>query len=201
MGIIAALQYEKVDVDVAVNGDMERDGSNEAGEERGLEESTAITSMIIACVGMAVSYAALLTSVKREYLHTFMSTKTCNEMSQDLFTKNERDEERFEIFSCNRHKWEYKIGLDVKTWVNERLPVWLEEEPEWFNNQKRSIVPDEFVTDPDILVRLRTKNVRAIIEQRRRSSVGLVFVPGEGGGEAANSGECTRDQQGLKGDM
>jgi hypothetical protein len=164
-------------------------GADEAGgEERGLEESTVVTSMIIACVGMVVSYVALLTSVKKEYLHTFLSTTTGSESQQEFFTNNEEDEERFEIFGSNRHKWDYKIGSDVKAWVNERLPVWLEEEPEWFNDQKRSIIPDDFVTDPAILVRLRTKNVKAIIEQRRRSSIGLIFAPGGDGGGVEEEG-------------
>ena len=192
MGIIAAMQYEreKAGVDVMYNitviEDMEGVGADEAGgEERGLEESTVVICMIIACVGMVVSYLTLLTSVKKEYLHTFMSTKTSNKQQQDIFTKNEGDEERYGIFMCNRHKWEHTIGSNVKTWLNERLPVWLEEEHVWFNDQRRSIIPDDYVTDPAILVRLRTNNVQAIIEQRRRSSVGLVFVPGGGwrGGE------------------
>ena len=87
----------------------------------------------------------------------------------------------------NRHKWEYKIGAEVKAWINERLPLWLEEPPEWFDDYKRSIIPDDFVTDPEILVRLRTNNVKKIIEQRRRSSLGDIFATqtagGDGGGE------------------
>ena len=195
MGVVAALQYEKAGVDVFMNRDLEEEGGNEGGgEESGLEESTVVTSMIVACAGMLVSYVFLLSSIKKEYLHTFVSTKTGNEQSQDVFTKNEEDEERFQILNDNRHKWEYKIGIDVKAWIDERLPVWLEEEPEWFNDQKRSRIPDDFVTDPDILVRLRTKNVKEIIEQRRRNSVGLMFVPeGEGGVEEEEEEEEERD--------
>jgi hypothetical protein len=142
-----------------------------------------------ACAGMVVSYTTLLVSMKREYLHTFISTKTGNESAQEVFTKNEEDEERFRIFEGNRHRWEHKIGAKVKAWINERLPLWLEEPPEWFNDHKRSIIPDDFVTDPEILVRLRTNNVKKIIEQRRRSSLGEIFatqtetVGGDGGGE------------------
>ena len=182
MGIVAALQYEKVGVNGIVNGDVEEEGVNE-GEERGLEKDTVVTSMIIACVGIVTSYATLLISIKRKFLNTFLSTKTSNEISQEYFTKNEGDEERFEVLADNRYKWEYKIGPDVRAWIDERLPVWLEEEPEWFNDQRRSIIPDDFVTDLAILARLRTKNVEAIIEQRRRSSLGLIFVPGGDVGE------------------
>ncbi|GMI48419.1 hypothetical protein TrCOL_g4150 [Triparma columacea] len=200
MGVVAALQYEKVVDDVISSPnstflnstfleDVELGEDNQivGGEESGLEESTVVTSMIFVCAGVVVSYVTLLVSVKREYLHTFISTKTSNESMQELFTKNEEDEKRFWIFSTNRHKWEDKIGAKVKAWINERLPLWLEEPPEWFNDQKRSIIPDDFVTDPEILVRLRTNNVNKIIEQRRRSSLGDIFATqtagGDGGGE------------------
>ncbi|GMI40269.1 hypothetical protein TrCOL_g11552 [Triparma columacea] len=195
MGVVAALQYEKVVDDVISSPnstfveDVELGEDNQivGGEESGLEKSTVVTIMVLACAGMVVSYATLLVSVKREYLHTFISTKTGNEIAQELFTKNEDDEQRFWIVAKNRHKWEHKIGKEVKAWINEKLPLWLEEPPEWFNDHRRSVIPDDFVTDPEILVRLRTNNVKKIIEQRRRSSLGEIFATqtagGDGGGE------------------
>jgi hypothetical protein len=182
MGVVAALQYEKVVDDVITDEEVELGEDNQqlGGEVSGLEESTVVTIMVSACAGMVVSYASLLVSVKREYLHTFISTKTGNESVQEVFTKNEEDEQRFSIFGFNKHKWEHNIGKEVKAWVNERLPLWLEEPPEWFNDQRRSIIcniiPDDFVADPEILVRLRTKNVKKIIEQRRRGSLGDIHV-------------------------
>jgi hypothetical protein len=185
MGVVAALQYEKVvddDVISSLNStfvedvELGEDNQQLGGEESRLEESTVVTIMVLACAGMVVSYASLLVSVKREYLHTFISTKTSRKSSQESFTKNEEDEVRFRIFSSNRHKWEHKIGAEVKAWINERLPLWLEEPPEWFNDHKRSVILDDFVTDPKILVRLRTNNVKRIIEKRRRSSVGDIFA-------------------------
>ncbi|GMI43721.1 hypothetical protein TrCOL_g13532 [Triparma columacea] len=184
MGVVAALQYEKVVYDVISSPnstfvedvELGEDNQQLGGEKSRLEESTVVTIMVLACAGMVVSYASLLVSVKREYLHTFISTKTSRKSSQESFTKNEEDEVRFRIFSSNRHKWEHKIGAEVKVWINERLPLWLEEPPEWFNDHKRSVIPDDFVTDPKILVRLRTNNVKRIIEKRRRSSVGDIFA-------------------------
>jgi hypothetical protein len=200
MGVVASLQYEKV-VDDAISSpnstflnstfleyvELGEDNQQLGGEESGLEESTVVTIMVAACAGMVVSYATLLVSVKREYLHTFISTKTGNESSREDFTKNEDDEQKIRIFEGNRHRWEHKIGAKVKAWINERLPLWLEEPPEWFDDHKRSIIPDDFVTDPEILVELRTYNVKMIIEQRRRSSLGDIFATqtagGDGGGE------------------
>ncbi|GMI45976.1 hypothetical protein TrCOL_g5820 [Triparma columacea] len=192
MGVVAALQYEKVVDDVITDEGVELGEDNQivGGEESGLEESTVVTIMMAACAGMVVSYTSLLVSVKREYLHTFISTKTGNESVQERFTKNEDDEARVTIFENNRHKWEYKIGAKVKAWINERLPLWLERPPEWFNDHKRSIIPDHFVTDPKILVMLRTNNVKKIIEQRRRSSLGGIFATQTtGGGGVEGDGE------------
>ncbi|GMI44391.1 hypothetical protein TrCOL_g8304 [Triparma columacea] len=196
IGVVAALQYEKVVDDVISSPnstflnstfleDVELGEDNQivGGEESGLEESTVVTIMMFACAGMVVSYTTLLVSVKREYLHTFISTKTSNKSIQEEFTKNEEDEQRFRTFEGNRYKWERKIGAEVKVWINERLPLWLEEPPEWFNDQRRSIIPDDFVTDPEILVRLRTNNVKKIIEQRRRSSLGEIFATQTAGGD------------------
>jgi hypothetical protein len=187
MGVVAALQYEKVVDDIISSPnstlieDVELGEDNQivGGEESGLEESTVVTIMVVTCAGMVVSYVSLLVSVKKEYLHTFISTKTGNEGIQEVFTKNEEDEHRFRIFADNRHKWEYKIGAEVKAWINEKLPLWLEEPPEWFNDQKRSVIPDDYVTDPEILVKLRTNSVKKIIEQRRRSSLGEIFATKE----------------------
>jgi hypothetical protein len=197
MGVVAALQYEKV-VDNVISSpnstlveDVELGEDNQivGGEESGLEESTVVIIMVAACAGMVVSYATLLVSVKREYLHTFISTKTSHESVQEMFTKNEEDEQRFVLFESNRHKWEYKIGAEVKAWINEKLPLWLEEPPEWFNDQRRSIIPDDFVTDPKILVKLRTNNVKKIIEQRRRSSLGDIFATQTAGGDGVGEEE------------
>jgi hypothetical protein len=192
MGVVAALQYEKAVDDVGITDeDVELGEDNQivGGEESGLEESTVVKIMMVACAGMVVSYVTLLVSMKREYLHTFISTKTGNESAQEVFTKNEDDELKFWIFEDNRHRWEHKIGAEVKAWINERLPSWLEEPPEWFNDQRRSIIPDDFVTDPKILVRLRTNNVKKIIEQRRRSSLGDVFASQTAGGDGVGEEE------------
>ncbi|GMH72680.1 hypothetical protein TrRE_jg3880 [Triparma retinervis] len=114
----------------------------------------------------------------------------------NYFTDFEEDALRFQVFGCNRHKWEYKIGPEVKSWLNERLPVWLDDKPEWFDDLAMSQIPDDFVTDPAILVRLRTKNVNAIIEERRRSSVLGILTPGAAvHDEVVNLGGAVEQQE------
>jgi hypothetical protein len=142
--------------------------------------------MIIACCGIVLSYITLLLSMNKKYLDTFIGTKTGNEHCHGFFTDNEEDWKKFGVFHNNRHKWEYKIGPEVKAWLNERLPVWLEDEPEWFNDVMKSMIPDEFISDPALLVRVRTKNVKAIIEERRRSSILVALAPDAGQAEGAD---------------
>jgi hypothetical protein len=127
--------------------------------------------MFSACAGIVLSYAVLLSSIKKKYLYTFMSLKTSCQKSQDSFKLHEEDHLKFEVFGCNRYKWEYKIGEPVKAWLNERLSIWVVDPPEWFNDQKMSIIPDDMVIDKGILQRLRGKGVQTIIEQRRRSFI------------------------------
>jgi hypothetical protein len=153
MGAGAALQYEQGD------------------RKKGLSKRSVLTIMFSACAGIVLSYAVLLSSIKKKYLYTFMSLKTSCQKSQDSFKLHEEDHLKFEVFGCNRYKWEYKIGEPVKAWLNERLSIWVVDPPEWFNDQKMSIIPDDMVIDKGILQRLRGKGVQTIIEQRRRSFI------------------------------
>eukprot|EP00520_Triparma_pacifica_P018212 CAMPEP_0118632278 /NCGR_PEP_ID=MMETSP0785-20121206/358_1 /TAXON_ID=91992 /ORGANISM="Bolidomonas pacifica, Strain CCMP 1866" /LENGTH=564 /DNA_ID=CAMNT_0006523035 /DNA_START=84 /DNA_END=1777 /DNA_ORIENTATION=+ len=185
MGIYVALDYNKI-VDGEANTNMDVTAGlnvtgvdNEEKSEVGLEESTVLFLMLSGCLGMVISYSTLLSTMERKYLPTFLSWQTSCEMYQDLFTEHDEDALRFWIFDANAHKWEYKIGEEVRAWLNERLPVWLEEEPEWFNPLRKSWIPDRFVDDKALLLKIRTPNVVKIISERRRSSVGL--LPGATG--------------------
>ncbi|GMI39514.1 hypothetical protein TrCOL_g11746 [Triparma columacea] len=194
-GIIAALGYEKKVLEEVLEGDEINRGS----EGVGLEESTVVTTMVIACVGTILSFVTLLLSMNKEYVHTFIGTKTSDKVIQEYFTDFEEDANRFEVFNCNRYKWEYKIRPQVKSWLDERLPIWLEDEPEWFDDLKKSLIPDDCVSDPAILVRLRTNNVKAILEERRRSSVlGILTSSAAVHGEVVNSGGSVEEQQEAK---
>jgi hypothetical protein len=211
-GIIAALGYEKKAVEEVSEGYeinrgnesvveevLEGDEINRGNEGVGMEESTVVTTMVIACVGTILSFVTLILSMNKGYVHTFIGTKTGDKLIQEYFTDFEEDAIKFQVFENNRYKWEYKIGPPVKSWLDERLPVWLEDEPEWFDDLKKSRIPDDFVSDPAILVRLRTNNVKAILEERRRSSVlGILTSSAAVHDEVVNSGGSVEEQQEAK---
>jgi hypothetical protein len=146
-------------------------GDGEGGMEGSLSENSVLIFMAFVCLGTVVSYTLLLLSMKQEYRYTFFSVKTGKQYTQEIFTMNSDSERKFKILSKNTHLWKKTIGVQVKSWIGEKLPVWIEEQPEWFNDEKMSLITDDMVEDPAMLVRLRTKNVQGILDQRRRSSV------------------------------
>lgn len=60
--------------------------------------------------------------------------------------------------------------------TNEKIPEWNEEQPEWWTDQKKAMIPDCVIWDSVTLASIRTKAVEKI-QQRRRSSLGLVALP------------------------
>ncbi|GMH94869.1 hypothetical protein TrST_g7751 [Triparma strigata] len=80
-------------------------------------------------------------------------------------------------FSFNMHQSTFApIKEEVKEWINERLPVWLAEKPEWFDDSFKAMILDEYVEDKAILKKIRTKDVMAIRSARRRSSLGALQI-------------------------
>jgi len=55
----------------------------------------------------------MLYAMEREYIGPFIITKTVNAYIQEHF-KNEEDEKRFVIFTCNKNKWRPYIGTEEK---------------------------------------------------------------------------------------
>ena len=80
--------------------------------------------------------------------------------------------------------WRGHYGEEVKIWLMERLPVWLEEQPEWFGALEKELFPDWAVSDPDMLANFRDEEVVAIISERasgpaildRSGGVGVVAI-------------------------
>ena len=80
-----------------------------------------------------------------KYRHTMWSTVTGRQLTQELFTKGERDEAKILVFRKQRMLWEGDIGEDVKQWTMENWARWEEEMPEWFTPKVVSTVPDKYI--------------------------------------------------------
>ena len=160
-------------------------GYKKAEGEGSLGEGSVRNLSLCFVASMVASFCMLLATMKKEFRRSFVETTTSNRFLQDVFIKEGLpDEQKIEVFTTNVYKWRDVIGEDVKHWVGERLPTWLEEKPEWFNEQKMSVIFDEYVEDKRLLARIRTRRVQDIREsmKRRRSSLGL----GMGGVETMN---------------
>ncbi|GMH90221.1 hypothetical protein TrST_g12947 [Triparma strigata] len=143
-------------------------------EPEGSWEKSRITLLMTSCCGIFLcSFALFLASINRKYLHTFVSTLTACQYISDIFTDNPNDDEaRSYIFSRNEQKWK-SVRDQCKAWLNERLPAWICEQPDWFNDYRKSLIPDHMVDDKRLMVQLKTKNVEAISARRRSSLSGL----------------------------
>jgi hypothetical protein len=163
VGIIAAVGHEEVE-----------------GEEGTLTKETVMKSMTACCIGMVISFVALLCSMNKAYVHAFLSKETGNKSIQRKFTDSEDNETKFIILESNKHKWQEAIGDFVKIWLNANIQTWLEEQPEWFKDHAMSTIPEDYIYDSEILARIRTHHVEKIIQERRGSFMGGALIPPPG---------------------
>ncbi|GMH90152.1 hypothetical protein TL16_g11681 [Triparma laevis f. inornata] len=137
----------------------------------------AVWSVQLLAVGLFFS------SIPREYVKTFYSLKSGWQFSIDTFVDNvddhdeeagedeyNRDEFRIMVFADNKYRWT-SIEAEVRSWTNTMIPIWNETQPEWWNDQKKSLIPDWIVDDGRVLLTIRGHGVQAL--QRRGS-----WVPG-----------------------
>jgi len=106
-------------------------------------------------------------SIERAYIHTLLRTKTSNSAVQEYFTRSDDDEGKVAIFTAKKYKWRKEFGLEVKIWLKANIKTWLEGGPEWFNAHAMSIIPENFIDDTAIFAQIRSRNVQAIIQERR----------------------------------
>ncbi|GMI12795.1 hypothetical protein TrLO_g520 [Triparma laevis f. longispina] len=104
--------------------------------------------MTSCCATFLCSFALFLSSINRKYLHTFVSTLMACQYISDIFTDNSNDDAaRNLILSRNEQKWVPFVGDQVKVWLNERLPIWIAQKPDWFNDYRKSLITDLMVED------------------------------------------------------
>jgi hypothetical protein len=119
-----------------------------------------------------ISFIALLTIIPSKYRSTFYSLKTGSQFCCELFQNTSEDSAKIKVFTKYKGHWE-PIESEVRVWLNERLPTWIDESPEWFDDQVKSMIPDELVDDKAILIKIRSTEVENIRESRRSSIVPL----------------------------
>jgi hypothetical protein len=138
----------------------------------------------------AICFTNFFFNIEKKYWHTFFSTQTGKDKNMSHFKDGINDATKSLIFKYSRHHWD-SIKDEVGKWVELNWNKWEEERPEWFTDQRKALVPVEFIPTTG--------------EARRRESVRRASVNAgdEGGlGLSALSASVQRATQGttLRGD-
>jgi hypothetical protein len=102
----------------------------------------AITLVVVWCVVMAFFLVRIVTSTHR---HTFWSSVSGRQCSQEYFTKGATDQIKLEIFTCNMLLWESDIGSEVMEFTLQNWARWERDKPSWFTPLVKARVPDEYI--------------------------------------------------------
>jgi hypothetical protein len=115
-------------------------------------------------------YGMFMSKLKKECRPSFYSTKTGNEMCEEIFAKGRDDEMKMTVFIFNEVKWK-SISGGVSTYTHANWAMWTEEQPEWFTEECIAKVPDEFIP----LDARQALDAAAAGGVRRRSSFGMLL--------------------------
>lgn len=143
--------------------------SDQVEDYQGWDPSIIVNCTLLCSVGLLSSILALMLNIKREYVKTFFDLDTANMAIQYEFSRPEEDELKIAIFGNHERKWRKDKGDDVTKWVDENLPKWLEEEPDWFSAKLQNDIPDWAVTDKALLMKLRERSSASHTGRRRNS--------------------------------
>jgi hypothetical protein len=93
---------------------------------------------LIALVGLSLT-------IKREYLHTFVSLQTGYAVSQSIFLDSQgNDAKRINIFYRNERHWQ-AIRDRVRQWVLSAYTAWQALMPAFFTADLQARIPDDFM--------------------------------------------------------
>jgi len=130
------------------------------------EEAAWAFTSVLGGAWVAVFLVFLLLT-KKKYRATFFSLQTGNDYFQNYFLEaGNSDGTRAKIIQFNRHLWQ-SIRPQVREWLKENWPRWVEEKPEWFKLVFVSNVDDDLLP-PEVLEQQKLAGGGS----RRRSSLG-----------------------------
>ncbi|GMI03725.1 hypothetical protein TrLO_g1593 [Triparma laevis f. longispina] len=80
------------------------------------------------------SFCLLLRIIPAKFRTTFLGFQTAPQFYSKRFHAFTEDSKRVAVFTCQKEMY-LPVLDDVKKWLNERLPEWIAEEPEWFDDR------------------------------------------------------------------
>jgi hypothetical protein len=109
-----------------------------------LDTKVLFTAISTVTAAWLLTSSALLLSIDRGYVRTFLSKQSGREYAIRCFTQEPDDECRIRIFAWNEHLWE-PVRRDVKKWVKEKYSVWRADSAPWLTDEVVACIPDEFM--------------------------------------------------------
>jgi hypothetical protein len=115
--------------------------------EKKLAVDTLWTGAAALCaLWLALVAHFILRVATKSHRHTIWSSVTGRQCLQDRYWEAESDEIKLlNIFGSNRLLWEKELGHEVKKFTLGNWERWVEERPEWFDEQTIASVPDEYI--------------------------------------------------------
>ena len=115
---------------------------------------------------LVILFSVFFMSIDKKYLGTFFSTLRAKDLSMKRFLNSELDEVKADaVFRNNRCYWK-EIEDEVEQWARDNWKRWMEENPDWLDENMKSSIPTEMI--PILEDR---KEVKELQEKRRRSSL------------------------------
>ena len=144
---------------------------NEVGEDEISVAAWKFCKIALPCT--MIVFLTFFFSIKEEYRRTFFSTERGKDLAMRRFESSNEDSVKADaIFANTRNYWR-EIEGEVEKWVCENWKRWMEEEPEWLNDNMKARIPPPMI--PNIEDRERVELLRS---ERRRSSLLLGRVSG-----------------------
>ena len=106
-------------------------------------------------------FCIFLSSINKEYIRGFYTTKRGKDLSMGYFLDNDDDELKSNIFLCNENHW-LSIRDKVKAWTLANFDDWFDNEEPWLDEAMISSIPQDFVPRAtlDEIVKMREKMVK-----------------------------------------
>ena len=107
--------------------------------------------------------AIFFLNIKNEYRKTFWSTKRGKDMTLGLMDST-KDNTKAKIFLKNCRHWR-EIEGKVEDWVQENWNKWMEEQPDWLDENMKARIPPHMI--PNVGDREEVENLHS---KRRKAS-------------------------------
>ena len=147
--------------------------ASKVGDEGGVSEM-AWNSCIVLTLSSISVFTLFFATMEKEYRKTFFSTERGKDLAMRRFLDNSDDAIKADAIFWNSRRFWVEIEDKVEDWVRENWNRWMEEGPEWFDDNIKSMIPSSMIPIAE-----DQQNVEELQEKRRRSSLlGSIVVSG-----------------------